>query len=141
MYSLNGIGTTLYGKSNVASDGSYVATKWFIFLLLPIIPLGSYRVSRGDTKMVFIGARTQYRMVPTKLDWKQIIQTYLLTYGVLLLIIIDVIYEPTTLYFLKSASVIGLLYSIYYLFKTGKKWWAILLIISCMVVGFSLLSS
>ena len=146
MFSINGIGISLYGKSEVGSDGSYIATKWFIFLLLPIIPLSSYRVQRGETAASMTalvglpGANTQYKMVLVPLNWKQVIQTYLVVYGILALIILDLIFEPN-MYIAKAALVVGFIYSIYYLFKTGKKWWAILLIISVLVVGFSLLIS
>lgn len=46
MQSINGIGTTLYGKKDKRDDGSYVATQWFIFLYIPVIPLHSYRVKK-----------------------------------------------------------------------------------------------
>jgi hypothetical protein len=83
MYSLNGIGTHLYGKSEVHPDGSYVATKWFIFCLLPVIPLGSYRVIRGDTKFASFpgGAQTEYKMVPVPMHWGQILSTYVKIWG------------------------------------------------------------
>ena len=85
MYSLNGIGTSLYGKRDVEPDGSYVATKWFIFFLLPIFPLGSYRVWRGDTKatatLFLPGVKTEYRMVKSPLNWKQILLTYLVVWS------------------------------------------------------------
>lgn len=79
MYSLNGIGTKLYGKKDVETDGSYIATKWFIFFLVPIVPLGSFRVSRGKTTATFLlpGAKTEFRMVRVPADWKQILKTYL----------------------------------------------------------------
>lgn len=146
MYSLNGIGTTLYGKSEVENDGSYIATKWFILLLLPVIPLGSYRVWRGETTssatalIGMPGATTQYKMTPVPMNWKQVIQTYLAIYGTLALIILDLVFEPN-MYISKSLLVIGAIYGIYHLFKTGKKWWGILLIISALVIGFSFLIS
>lgn len=142
MFSINGIGTSLYGKSEVESSGSHVATKWFVFLFLPIVPLGSYRVQRGETTssatalVGLPGANTQYKMLPVSLNWKQIIQTYLAVYGILALIIFDLIFE-SNMYIAKSLLVIGFLYSIYHLFKTGKKWWAILLIVSALVIGFA----
>ena len=146
MFSLNGIGTTLYGKSDAASDGSYIATKWFIFILLPIIPLGSYRVHRGETtasmsaSVGMPGANTKYKMLPVPMLWRQIIQTYLAVYGTLALIVLDMIFEPK-MYVAKAALAIGAIYGIYYLFKSGKKWWGILIIVAILVIGFSLLIS
>lgn len=42
----NGIGTTVYGKRDFHSDGSFVTTKWVIFLWIPLFPLCSMRVRR-----------------------------------------------------------------------------------------------
>lgn len=76
--SLNGIGTTLYGKRDVEPDGSYIATKWFIFLLLPIIPISSYRILPGDTKMFGLTESTGYlRFDKVPLNKKQVFNTYL----------------------------------------------------------------
>ena len=89
MFSINGIGTSLYGKSEVESDGSYVATKWFIVLFLPLFPLGSYRAQRGETTssatalVGLPGASTQYKMVRVPLNRKQVVQIYLAVYGLL----------------------------------------------------------
>lgn len=80
--SLNGIGTTLYGKRDVEPDGSYVATKWFIFLLLPIIPISSYRVLPNTPKMNFLTQVTNYsRFEKVPFNKRQVVNTYLLIYG------------------------------------------------------------
>ena len=94
MYSLNGVGTTLYGKREIDSDGSYVATKWFIIFLLPIFPLGSYRVWRGETKSTLImpGAKTEYKMVKVDLNRKQIFNTYVVIWGSLILALYILVY-------------------------------------------------
>ncbi len=84
MFSFNGIGTTLYGKSDVdKSDGSYLATKWFIIFLLPIFPLGTYRVRRGETHGNIIppGVSTQYQMIRAPFNWRQVLMTYLVVWG------------------------------------------------------------
>jgi hypothetical protein len=76
--SLNGIGTILYGKRDVELDGSYIATKWFIFLLLPIIPISSYRILPGATKIFGLTESTDYlRFDKVKLNKKQVFNTYL----------------------------------------------------------------
>jgi len=94
MRSINGIGITLYGKSDVNQDGSYIATKWFIFLLLPIFPIGSYRVWRGETKATALlpGAKTEYRVTRVKLNWKQVLKTYSIIWGILILAGVLLIY-------------------------------------------------
>ena len=57
MYTFNGIGTTLYGRRNYDPHSqSYIATLYFTFIFLPIIPLASYRVkSEGGGRYHFLG--------------------------------------------------------------------------------------
>lgn len=92
MRSLNGTGTTLYGKREVDPlDGSYIATEWVIVLLVPIIPLGSYRVWRGETNLVGsvrVGAETKYRMLKVNMNWRQVLNTYLIGAGILTLTVL-----------------------------------------------------
>lgn len=98
LYTVMGVGKTLYGKREVDADGSYVATKWFIYLFLPIIPLGSYRVWRGETTasvtlLISASATTQYRMVKVPLNKKQVITTYLVAYGIPIVAILALFYS------------------------------------------------
>lgn len=87
--SLNGIGTTLYGKRDVEFDGSYIATKWFTFLLLPMLPISSYRVLPNTPKMNFLTQVTNYsRFEKVPFNKKQVINTYLLIYGFIFIIFI-----------------------------------------------------
>ncbi|MGE0431734.1 MAG: tetratricopeptide repeat protein [Planctomycetota bacterium] len=44
MYTLNGVGTSLYGASDKRRDGTYIATLFFVILFLPIIPIARYIV-------------------------------------------------------------------------------------------------
>jgi hypothetical protein len=46
--SLKGIGEKLYGKRSFGVDGSYLTTKWFVFLHLPIYPISSFRITRDE---------------------------------------------------------------------------------------------
>lgn len=48
LHTVNGIGTTLYGKHKPNQDGLYVATLWFVFVFLPIFPLAAYVVRKGQ---------------------------------------------------------------------------------------------
>jgi hypothetical protein len=85
MQLLNGIGTTLYGKSDVnPSDGTYVATKYFAFIFMPIVPLGSYRVRYVGAESKFMGTSNKYQMNEVPWHIKQIILTYLLSWGLLI---------------------------------------------------------
>jgi|HubBroStandDraft_6_1064221.scaffolds.fasta_scaffold03814_2 hypothetical protein len=44
--SVLGFGTSIYGKRDFHSDGSYTTTKWVTLLWLPVLPLGSLRVGK-----------------------------------------------------------------------------------------------
>ena len=79
MFTFNGIGTTLYGRRDPAADGSYVATKWLVVFFVPIIPLASFRVWKGETSFRFLGTNTDYRLEPLPLQWRQVLNWYLAT--------------------------------------------------------------
>jgi hypothetical protein len=78
--SLNGFGTTLYGKRDFQIDGSYITTEWVIILFIPIIPLRSLRVRYEK--------REASKFLPTTVDkystygkrmwpnWKQVLSIY-----------------------------------------------------------------
>src|SRR5439155_23241871 len=56
LLTVNFIGTTLYGATDARSDGTYVATQFFVVLFLPIWPLAEFIVRRaGGRKYNFIG--------------------------------------------------------------------------------------
>jgi len=91
--SRNGCGEGLYGKKDIREDGSYVSTKWFMILLIPIIPLGTYRIWKGETLHSFVAdARigiqqsTEIRTERLKMDWQQIFLTYIVVLVILGLI-------------------------------------------------------
>ncbi|MDR1792608.1 MAG: hypothetical protein LBR36_04100 [Bacteroidales bacterium] len=84
MFSFNGFGTTLYGHADKRSDGSYVATKWIIIFFVPIIPLGSYRIFSKEGN--FFSFHKEYRLKPVALNKKQVLKTYLLLLGIVLLL-------------------------------------------------------
>ncbi len=93
LQTINGIGTTLYGKSNIDKDNhSYEATKWIVFIGLPIIPLGSYKVITNDAESKFFGTQTNHEIIKVTLNIKQIIKTYLISYGFIIAGIIFLIY-------------------------------------------------
>lgn len=94
MQLLNGIGTTLYGHTDFNSnDKTYISTKWFVFLMLPIFPLGSYRVKKGETTTKFIGIETPYHMEKVKLNIGQVAKTFILSWGIIVTIIAFLIFR------------------------------------------------
>ena len=47
MHTINGIGTMLYGNYKPNADGVHIATLWFVFLFVPVFPLGAYVVRKA----------------------------------------------------------------------------------------------
>lgn len=80
-----GVGTHLYGSRDRHPDGSYIATEWAIAIFLPLWPLRSFRVRRGETKafasFAYLGASTPYQTVRVPLHKRQVASTYLLGWG------------------------------------------------------------
>jgi hypothetical protein len=74
-FSVNGIGTTYYGKRDIHDNGSYITTEWFIFVYLPIVPIGSFRVLPKDRG--FFGNPTSYWTWKVPLCRPQVRNTYL----------------------------------------------------------------
>lgn len=95
MRTINGIGTKLYGTPGYFNDGSYIATKWFVILYFPVIPLGTYRVwsekefvnlagntimmtNKDNIKSTLFQTEQSFKMQRVKLNLKQIGFTYLI---------------------------------------------------------------
>jgi hypothetical protein len=70
---INGMGTKLVGQEK--STEGYIATKWLVMVLLPILPIKSYEVF-GEQQGAY--ERVYYAMRPLPaLAWKQVLKTYL----------------------------------------------------------------
>jgi hypothetical protein len=92
----HGIGTIYYGNREKADDGSFITTKWAIFVFVPLFPLGSYRVRPLDGKgFSLIGHRRRYPVEKVELNVRQVANTYLLCIGVFLLMILVALHIPT----------------------------------------------
>jgi hypothetical protein len=48
---INGIGSRLIGRRELASDGSYFATEWFTVLFVPLFPICRYRVTKVSSNL------------------------------------------------------------------------------------------
>ena len=74
----NGIGTAYFGASDRRPDGSFVTTKWFVLLDVPLIPLGSTRVRHlGATDKVFKKTDSYEIIERAPLDGKMVGAAYL----------------------------------------------------------------
>jgi hypothetical protein len=68
-WSIKGIGEKLYGKRSFGVDGSYQTTKWFVLFHLPIHPIASFRVQRGEKGGISV-------VEVLAIDWRQAVDTY-----------------------------------------------------------------
>jgi hypothetical protein len=77
---VNGIGTTYYGRREPGTDGSYITTEWLVFFYLPIVPIGSFRVRPIKGSQSFFGFEIdkEYYAIRVPLHWKQIGNIYLI---------------------------------------------------------------
>jgi len=88
-FSINGIGTTFYGSADPHEDGSYVVTKWVIFVYIPLAPLGSMRIwpiSQDDVPWYKrdMGSKFHYEKVP--LHMPHLLKGWGVTLGLFLLL-------------------------------------------------------
>lgn len=74
MFTVNGIGTKIYGKKDRSQDGSYTTTKWFVVFFFPLIPISSHRV-KDHEKNNFMQVK-YYFLEDIALDKKQVLFTY-----------------------------------------------------------------
>ena len=92
---INAIGTKHVGKANCVTDEGnqeedFDTTLWFVFLLLPIFPIKSYRIRQKQWFLrkelssdgVSLTHRHAFHIIKKySLNWKQILKTYILVYG------------------------------------------------------------
>ncbi len=98
-----GYGEDYYGRKDYNPiDRSYIATKWKVFLFLPIVPIKSYRLikayekERFEPSLVLVRYHVSigYRLlkeVPLSINKEQIIRTYLIVYVPLVIFIVVII--------------------------------------------------
>ena len=127
MTTINGIGTKLYGKKKIASDGSYQAIKWFVFIYMPIFPLKTYRVLEMQSFSSLNQEKDkaiEYKMFPINFDIIQALRTFttfwiglILVLTILFILVIYKLYYPL----LYIVIAFGICYMIYDIFIKSKK--------------------
>jgi hypothetical protein len=76
-FTLNGFGTTYHG-TRWLPDGTYITTKWFTFLFVPIIPVKSVRVLKAGPMAGYWAASSQPLTVQdVPLDKEMVLKAYL----------------------------------------------------------------
>ena len=85
--SINGIGTMWYGHALEDEDGSYVVTEWITVVWIPLIPLGSKRVSLvppEDTRWWKQEVGSKYWVEKVPLHWPHIFKAYAVLLAIVL---------------------------------------------------------
>ncbi|MEZ4409594.1 MAG: hypothetical protein R3A52_24450 [Polyangiales bacterium] len=57
LFTMNGVGTMLYGSRDARDDGSYIATRFFTLLFVPLIPIDAWRVRDAGHQRYYFLAR------------------------------------------------------------------------------------
>lgn len=72
-----GIGRMFHGRTATCAEcGSAIRTAWSVFLLLPVIPRGSYRVIEFDEEAADGESRTEFLARRVPLHWPQVLRTW-----------------------------------------------------------------
>ena len=83
-YTLNGCGTKYYGRRDLKADGSYITTEWIVFVYIPLIPIGSFRVQpTGKSSFYIIGSSSEYLVQRVPFNWRQIRNVYITLIAIL----------------------------------------------------------
>ncbi len=78
-FTINGIGTRLYGARGFLPNGSYITTEWLVFFYLPVVPLRSQRIlpSTAGGKHYALYSSSSYSVLEkTGLNWHQVLLVY-----------------------------------------------------------------
>jgi hypothetical protein len=72
-FTVDGIGTKLFGRSPAPDSRGYISTKWLVVVFLPLLPVRSYQIiDEQNTRQ----NQTRYLMKPLeRLHWEQIKET------------------------------------------------------------------
>lgn len=82
MYTLNGVGTMLYGNYQPGEDGLHVATLWFTLVFIPFFPISGYLVAKAEEGGYYFFGKTP--LPPFARVWRSLWAT-----GALLLVIMS----------------------------------------------------
>jgi hypothetical protein len=70
LFTLDGIGSRIYGKSDLAPDGTYVGTLFFTVLYVPLWPIAQYLCWSSGTQHQFYGKLPLSR---TMMLWRAVV--------------------------------------------------------------------
>ena len=80
-YTIQGVGTTFYGKRDFRADGTYVTTEWAVLFHIPVLPIQSLRVrdlgvGRSPSEPGLAPAPLYQVYDKTSPNWKQVVCVY-----------------------------------------------------------------
>ncbi len=80
LWAFNGIGAIFYGKRDFDPfTKTYITNHWFVLLLIPIIPIASYRVSAGNRDgSYYIHGRVPFSPLLKKWRWGMLAAVFIL---------------------------------------------------------------
>lgn len=73
MPTINGVGTRLLRETEIDKDGTYIATKWFVVGLLPLIPLVSYKILEEFANGNLFINETNYKVIKIPMNPKRLL--------------------------------------------------------------------
>lgn len=90
MQTINGMGTTLYGREYLPNSYYYIATQWFVIFWVPIFPIRSYIIiSETDSSYTALNSYSKsYTLRKTKLNIKQVIFIYFFEYLIMSILVL-----------------------------------------------------
>jgi hypothetical protein len=89
LFTVDGIGTRLYGRTPVNNSQDYVSTKWLALVWVPLVPVRTYRVT--PLTSVFRNKKPYILQPLPKMDWGQVgetIREFKVAYAVIALLLI-----------------------------------------------------
>jgi hypothetical protein len=80
---INGTGSTLIGRNEIAEDGAFLTTEWFTVLFMPVFPVCGYRVTQRGHDSYIIHSKQPPRL-------RSVLKIYLaeLTFAAIILLVL-----------------------------------------------------
>jgi len=129
LQSFLGCGYIYYGRKNFnPADKSYITTQWFVLLLIPIIPIATYRLIKDQINGSYnfyniFSVNTNYTILNkiSNIDKLQVIKTYLFCWPLASLILWFIIWRPISASYVSIFTLIFLVLLMIYALLFNKK--------------------
>jgi len=71
MFTLNGVGTRVYGKDEPSADGTWIGTQFLTFIYLPVVPLDQYVMNHAGGRTYRFYGKVPFG--PTAYAWRGLV--------------------------------------------------------------------